>query len=220
MCLYQHLQRPENRVDETDYQKQWRRQLGRDGIPHGYLPVYRWYLKHANPASVERATPPRGGLTITRAINPSISFYRYLYHTAGEEYLWGDRRRMSDEELGPLISQDLIHVMVLYCHGVPAGFYELSLKRDAESQVKYFALLPGFKGDGLGNYMLNAALVQAGKRDLPLVLDTCTLDHPIALENYKARGFTVISGEDEIYLDPRLDGTVPPESGKHVPLSQ
>jgi len=203
---------------ESDYQREWQRQLAREDIPDKHLPVYRWYLRHANPASVKSAEPPRDGLIIMRAVNPPISFYRYLYHTAGEEYLWGDRRRMSDAELAPLISPDHIHLMVLYSDGVPAGFYELSTQRKTESQVKYFALLPGFKGGGLGSYMLTAAVVQAGKRGLPLVLDTCTLDHPIALENYKARGFTVMHGENEIYLDPRLDGTVPPESGKHVPI--
>lgn len=202
----------------TDYQREWQRQLARDGIPDQHLPVYRWYLRHDDPASVEPAASPREGLTIIRAVNPTISFYRYLYHTAGEEYLWGDRRRMSDADLAPLISPDHIHLMILYCDGVPAGFYELSVRRETESQVKYFALLPGFKGGGLGSYMLTAAIVQAGRRSLPLVLDTCTLDHPVALENYKARGFVVTHGEDEIYLDPRLDGTVPPESAKHVPM--
>jgi len=205
-------------MSETDYQREWQRQLTRDDIPERHLPVYRWYLRHEDPTSVAPATPPRDGLTIMRAVNPSISFYRYLYHTAGEEYLWGDRRRMSDTELAALIAPDHIHLMVLYCDGVPAGFYELSVRRETESHVRYFALLPGFTGGGLGSFMLNAAIVQAGKRGLPLVLDTCTLDHPIALENYKARGFIVMYGEDEIYLDPRLDGTVPPKSGKHVPI--
>ncbi|MGI9354068.1 MAG: GNAT family N-acetyltransferase [Rhizobiaceae bacterium] len=205
-------------MSETEYQRQWQRQLARNDVPDKHLPVYRWYLRHDDPGSVEPATPPREGLKIMRAVNPPISFYRYLYHTAGEEYLWGDRRRMGDEELAPLISPDHIHLMVLYSDGAPAGFYELSTHRETESHVKYFALLPDFKGGGLGSYMLNAAIVQAGERGLPVVLDTCTLDHPIALENYKARGFVVMHGEDETYLDPRLDGTVSPESGKHIPI--
>ncbi len=206
-------------MKETDYQKQWQRQLERTDVPDRHLPVYRWYLRHDDPAEVEAMEPPRDDLTIMRAAKPQISFYRYLYHTAGEEYLWGDRRRMSDEELSPLISPRHIHVMVLYASGVPAGFYELSTRREAESHIKYFALLPGFTGQGLGSYLLNAAIVQAGKRGLPLILDTCTLDHPIALENYRARGFHVIDGRDEVYLDPRLDGTVPPDTGKHLPVA-
>lgn len=205
-------------MSPTQYEQQWQRQLARTGVPEKHLPVYRWYLRLEDPASVTPSTPPRDDLTIMRAVDPTISFYRYLYHTAGEDYLWGDRRRMNDADLAAAIAPDHIHLMVLYCGGVPAGFYELSFGRGAESHIKYFALLPGFTGGGLGGFMLNAAIVQAGKRGLPLVLDTCTLDHPVALENYMARGFMVTHGEDEIYLDPRLDGTVPPGSGKHVPI--
>ena len=204
-------------MSETEYQCQWKRQLERDDIPAGHLPVYRWYLRHEKPALVKPINQPLANLKLVRAVNPPISFYRYLYHTAGEEYLWGDRRRLSDAELASLISPDHIHVMVLYCNGVPAGFYELCTASEEQCDIKYFALLPGFTGAGLGKYLLNSALVHAGKRGLPVVLDTCTLDHPNALENYRARGFEITNGEDEIYPDPRLDGTVPCESGAHVP---
>jgi len=116
-----------------------------------------------------------------------------------------------------LISPEDIHVNVLYVGGVPAGFFELDFRNKQLSNLKYFALLPDFTGVGLGNYMLNACIHAAGQfNPIPLSVDTCTLDHPIALENYKARGFVPWYGEDEIYPDPRLDGTVPPNSGQHV----
>ncbi|MDD9908301.1 MAG: GNAT family N-acetyltransferase [Ahrensia sp.] len=202
----------------TDYEREWQRQLARTDIPRGHLPVYRWYLQLDDPASVAPPVAPRSGITITHAKKPTIAFYRFLYHTAGEDYLWGDRRRRSDEDLMQLISPDHILIMVMYCDGVPAGFYELDTISNDESEIRYFALLPGFLGGGLGRYLLDSAIVHAGKRNVPLVLDTCTLDHPIALENYKARGFRIVGGEDETYPDPRADGTVPRDAGKHVPL--
>lgn len=205
-------------MGETTYQAEWLRQLARKDIPALHLPVHRWYLTHPDPASVEERTAPREDLTFVRAHKPSIEFYRFLYHSAGEEYLWGDRRRMSNEQLLPLICQDTIHIVVMYAAGVPAGFFELSFRRKESSNLKYFALLPGFQGGGMGSTMLNRCIrYAASQQAVPLSVDTCTLDHPIALENYRNRGFVFDRGEDEIYPDPRLDGTVPPHAGKHVP---
>jgi len=208
-------------VSETTYTIESKRQAAREEIPPGHLGVHRWYLRFEEPQDVVAPEPPRDGLTIVRAKNPSVSFYRFLYHTAGEEYLWADRRRLSDVELAALISSDSIHLMVLYADGVPCGFFELDFKRDDLTNLKYFALLPGFKGEGLGHFMLSSCIHMAGQHQaVPLTVDTCTLDHPIALENYKARGFEPWYGEDEIYADPRLDGTVPPDVGKHVPMAR
>ena len=101
---------------------------------------------------------------------------------------------------------------------MPAGFFELDFADAAATNLKYFALLPGFTGKGLGRFMLNACVSYVVERNSgPLTLDTCTLDHPVALLNYQARGFQIYHSEDEIYPDPRLDGTVPFDAGPHLP---
>jgi len=204
----------------TVYEREWERQKARTGLPPLHLPVHRWYLRLDEPWEIAPPTAPQDGLTLIRAGNPSIQFYRFLYHTAGEEYVWGDRRRMSDADLSARIHDRDIHVMVLYRDGTPAGFFEMDFRKETHSEIKYFALLPGFIGGGLGSYMLTSAIVYAGQRQLPLILDTCTLDHSSALENYKKRGFVVYREEDEEYDDPRLDGTIPRSAGKHVPLAE
>jgi len=168
----------------------------------------------------EGKTAPSDDLAIVRAVNPTIGFYRFLYHTAGEEFVWGDRRRMSDKQLALLIGNPDVHVMVLYKSGTPAGFFEINFSDPNSSEIKYFALLPGFIGQGLGSYMLNQGIVYGGQRKVPLELDTCTLDHSSALENYLKRGFEIYHEEDEEYPDPRLDGTMPRHVGKHVPLAE
>ena len=110
--------------------------------------------------------------------------------------------------------------MVLYKSGTPAGFFEVDFRQSDSTEIKYFALLPGNIGLGLGGYMLNQAIRYAGRRKVPLVLDTCTLDHGSALENYLKRGFVIYDRQDEEYPDPRLDGTIPRQAGKHVPLAE
>lgn len=205
---------------ETMYEAEWQRQRGRTGLPPKHLPVHRWYLRLDEPWNVEDRDPPSDDLMIVRAHQPTVAFYRFLYHTAGEEFVWGDRRRMSDEKLASLISNDDVHVMVMYKAGTPAGFFDINFSEPDSTEIKYFALLPGFIGQGLGGYMLNQAIRYGGQRKVPLLLDTCTLDHPSALENYKKRGFVIYDEDDEQYPDPRLDGTMPREAGKHVPLAE
>ena len=207
-------------MSETIYEAEWKRQLGRTGLPPKHLPVHRWYLRLDEPWNVEDRSPPSDDLTIIRAHQPTVAFYRFLYHTAGEEFVWGDRRRMSDEKLAGLISDENVHVMVMYKAGTPAGFFDINFSEPDSTEIKYFALLPGFIGQGLGSYMLNQAIRYGGQRKVPLLLDTCTLDHPSALENYKKRGFVIYEEDDEQYPDPRLDGTMPREAGKHVPLAE
>ena len=205
---------------ETLYEAEWQRQRQRSDLPPKHLAVHRWYLRLEEPWTVEDRKPPSDDLAIIRANQPTVAFYRFLYHTAGEEFVWGDRRRMSDEKLASLIGDDKVHVMVMYKAGTPAGFFDINFSEPDSTEIKYFALLPGFIGQGLGSYMLNQAIRYGGQRQVPLLLDTCTLDHPSALENYKKRGFVIYDEDDEAYPDPRLDGTMPREAGKHVPLAE
>ncbi|MEM1040931.1 MAG: GNAT family N-acetyltransferase [Pseudomonadota bacterium] len=208
----------------TLYETEWVRQKSRTDVPEGHLPVHRWYLRHDNPTSLPKPAPPQPALTIMRAVRPTINFYRFLYHTVGEDYLWGDRRRMDDATLMADVHQETTHVMVLYRDGVPAGFYQLDYapkprkKSDpAATEIAYFGLLPGFTGGGLGSYMLSCAVEQAAMAAKPVTLNTCTLDHPVALQNYLKRGFAIIDEDDEFYPDPRLDGTIIPTAAQQVP---
>ena len=207
-------------MGQSTYEIEWERQRARTGLPPKHLAVHRWYLRMDKPWEVADRDPPMDGLTIMRAHDPSIAFYRFLYHTAGEEFVWGDRRRMSDETLAGLIKNPDVHVMVLYKQGTPAGFFDINFSDPNETEIKYFALLPGFIGQGLGSYLLTQSIRYAGQRKVPLVLDTCTLDHPSALENYRKRGFVVYDEDDEEYPDPRLDGTIRRDAGQHVPLAE
>ena len=60
-------------------------------------------------------------------------------------------------------------------------------------EIAYFGLAPRFIGKGFGGYLLSHAIKSAwaweGTRRV--WVHTCTLDHPTALQNYKARGLEV-----------------------------
>ena len=49
-------------------------------------------------------------------------------------------------------------------------------------------------------------------------LHTCTFDHPAALAFYQRSGFRPFRRQVEVVNDPRLDGTVPRDVARHVPV--
>jgi GNAT superfamily N-acetyltransferase len=93
----------------------------------------------------------------------------------------------------------------LLVRGMPAGWFELHRSAD-ESEIAYFGLLPSFTGQRLGPALLTRATEEAWRSDpMRVWLHTCSLDHPAALRNYKARGFTPYreeAYEAKIPIDP------------------
>ena len=143
-------------------------------------------------------------LAILRARKPTISFYRYLYHTVGEPWLWYERRTMSDDTLSGIIHDNKVSIFVLYVAGVPAGFAELDARIEAEIELAYFGLVPEFIGRGLGSYFLRWAVDKAWSAEPRRVwVNTCSLDHPQALTMYQKAGFTPYRRDTKSIEDPR-----------------
>lgn len=154
-------------------------------------------------------TPPAPEVAVVRAMRPTVSFYRYLYNAVGQEWLWYERRQISDEQLRAIIHHPQIEIYVLYFDGVPAGYGELNLQHMPDLELAYFGLMPEFIGKGLGKFFLNAmidlAWVHAPRR---VWLHTCTLDHPHALAVYQRAGFAPYKQEIKIFEDPRTMGVI------------
>jgi hypothetical protein len=72
----------------------------------------------------EPSRPLPADVSVVHARAPTVGFYRYLYNTVGEEYLWWLRRVAGDAEIASLLADPRISVHVLYRDGAPAGFYE------------------------------------------------------------------------------------------------
>ncbi|MBX2830586.1 MAG: GNAT family N-acetyltransferase [Rhodospirillales bacterium] len=165
------------------------------------------------PDRVPAIIPP-GKVAIVRADHPTLSFYRYLYNTVGEPWLWWQRRLLSDDELAEILAKPETHVYVLYVAGVPAGFAELDLsdlENDGVIDLHYMGLLPEFIGKGFGKYLLKWAIDTAWSlKPTRVTVNTCTLDHPSALGAYQRAGFVVYDQRTDIVDDPRDVGLIPP----------
>jgi hypothetical protein len=58
-----------------------------EDLPTGKLKIAITYLEMRNTPQPRALTPPSSKINITPAINPTVSFYRYLYNTVGGPWL-------------------------------------------------------------------------------------------------------------------------------------
>jgi GNAT superfamily N-acetyltransferase len=169
------------------------------------------YLEMLARPAPRRVPAPLDKLALMRAENCTVSFYRYLYNTVGEPWLWFERRLITDNALAALIHQPTIEIFVLFVRGVPAGFFELDAAAPRETKLCYFGLVPDFIGRRLGPYLLQAAIDRAwSSRPIERFwLHTSTFDHPAALRVYQQAGFVVYARRQVAFEDPRERGILP-----------
>lgn len=161
------------------------------------------------PSDSSRMLPD--GVRVDHARHCSVPYYRYLYDTVGEPWLWWMRRTASDAELAALLSLPAISVHALVKDGEPAGFYELDRRNPQVVNLAYFGLMPWAIGTGLGRAFLRHAIDTAWTEGRAAVtVNTCTADHPRALPAYLAAGFQRLRTVREVWPVPmRLGLRVP-----------
>lgn len=142
-----------------------------------------------------RAVPPPAlPVSIVRARQPPVHFYRYLYETVGGGYVWVERRKLDDEALAAIIQDDGVELYVIHVDGVPAGYGELDFRTPGVADLAYFGLIPEFVGRGIGRYFLDQLISIAWSRAIErMTVNTCTLDHPSALPLYQKAGFEPVA---------------------------
>lgn len=177
----------------------------------GKLEVTTTYLEMTAPPGESLPHPPAGQrVALMRAERPPVSFYRFLYNTIGEPWLWWERRALDDAALARVIQDDRIEIYVLYVDGVPAGYAELDRRRGDRININFFGIMPAYIGRGFGSYLLGAAIdIAWSYRPERVTVDTCTLDHPRALPLYQRFGFVPVSRSTKVIDDPRITGLIP-----------
>jgi GNAT superfamily N-acetyltransferase len=151
--------------------------------------VTRTYLRMARPEQLRPARPvPNAGAV--RLSPCTTGRYRELYAAVGGPWRWHDRDAWSDERLAAHLADPSVSVFLFVVQDNPAGYFELQRHDDGDVEIAYFGLFPDQIGKGYGGAMLTAAASEAWRLGATSVwLHTCTLDHPRALDNYRARGF-------------------------------
>jgi ribosomal protein S18 acetylase RimI-like enzyme len=160
----------------------------------------RTYLELKTPGQFHAAFGDFPDLTVRRVPPPEATprLYRDCYRTVGEAFHWRDRWDWTDEEIRVLLADPDISLHVATRGGRLAGWYELRRLPDDDSvEIAYFGIVAAEFGRGLGKHLLSCAVRDAwAMKPARVWLHTCTLDHPNALPNYRARGFVEYKKED------------------------
>lgn len=157
-----------------------------------------------DPANAGHEPSPPDDVRLERLRSCPVSFYRYLYHEVGRAWGWTDRDAWPDDRLRGYLDDAAVSIWLCSLGGAPAGYFELKRDPDGSVELVYFGLVRDALGRGLGAWLLEAAIHAAWQSDpasgatrtTRVWLHTCTLDHPAALPNYRARGFHIFRTED------------------------
>jgi GNAT superfamily N-acetyltransferase len=157
----------------------------------------RTYLELKRAEDLRRAAAPSEQVSVHQVDNCAPSFWRRLYSEVGAQYHWVDRLVWTDDDIREYLADPAVSLWILSVDGGVAGYFELRRHPDDSVEIAYFGLLPAYVGRGLGKYLLSEAAGRAWELAPARVwLHTSTLDHPSALPNYLARGFTVFKVEE------------------------
>jgi len=152
---------------------------------------------------------------------PGLDWYRFLYRTVGENWLWFSRLTLDDEALAKLIHDPAIQVHALRYNGRDAGMLELDARRFPDVEISFLGVVQELIGRGAGRFLLNRALEIAWARSpRRMTVHTCTLDHPRALGFYLRSGFIPYARSVEVADDPRLHGLLPRSAAPQIPIME
>ena len=190
---------------------------GYSDVPAGKIAAIVTHLEMtARPAP---RPDPAGAWSLRRVETPPLDWFRDLYRRVGEEWLWFSRIRMPDVELAARLHAPQFEVYALVDDGLDEGFLELDFRESGQCEIGMFGVTAKLVGTGAGHWLMNRALDIAWSRPVERVwLHTCTFDHPAALAFYQRSGFRPFRRQVEVVDDPRLDGTVPRDMARHVPV--
>lgn len=126
--------------------------------------------------------------------NCPVWYFLNLYDAVGQDYEWRDLHELPKEELEAFVLDPQVNLYTYLRKGWPHGFFVLDTRAEGVTDLAYFGLVPEAVGTGQGTWLLQTAILMGW--DVPgtgkLTVNTCTLDHPRALQQYQRHGFRPI----------------------------
>ncbi|WP_372922228.1 GNAT family N-acetyltransferase [Roseovarius sp.] len=169
-------------------------------IPAGTEVSFRiTYLEMQDDPGLDAPEMPEG-VRLEHAVNPPVRFFLTMYEAVGRDYEWRDRFDQAEkdpEKLAGFVGDPLVEMWVAYAKGWPQGFFMLDRRESGVCDLAYFGLVPEAVGTGLGGTLLRTAIAKGWTRGVSkMTVNTCTLDHPRALDLYQKMGFRPVAAED------------------------
>ena len=168
------------------------------------------------PLRPERSDQP---WALARVDNPDPSWYRSLFRRVGEDWLWFSRLQMTDDELRKVLHHAGNETYAFKSRENEEGLVELNFRQEGACELSYFGLTPPLIGNGAGRWLMNRVLEVVWSRPVTRFwVNTCSLDHPGALDFYIRTGFVPFRRQIEIAADPRAIGLLPKTAAPQIPL--
>jgi len=151
-----------------------------------------YYLEMLNPEALCPKQAP-DGFEISMIDPPSPQINRRFYEDVGGPWDWNERLVWSDDQWSAYANRPDVETWVSSLDGQEVGYFELESQAEGSVEIRYFGLLSEYIGRGLGGALLTVAVRRAWAMDNTrrVWVHTCTKDHPLALDNYRRRGFIV-----------------------------
>jgi len=190
---------------------------GYSDIPRGKIAAVVTHLEMLERPAI--APDAHGAWTLRHVSVPDLDWFRELYRSIGAEWLWFSRLRMSDAELAARIQSPATKIYALVHDGRDEGLVHLDFSEPNQSELSLFGVTAKLIGTGAARFLMNCALERAWRPGVTRVwLHTCSFDHPNALAFYQRAGFRPFRRQVEVADDPPLDGTLPRDVARHVPI--
>lgn len=192
--------------------------MGLIAVPDDQLATIVTTLEMARKPPLRPLPPSR--LRLVRWAKPSADAYRTLFRRVGAPWLWFSRLAMDEDALLAIIHDPAIEIYAVNDPGgIEVGMLELDLRHQATAELSYFGFIPELTGRGHGRWLMGEALARCWRPGIGrVIVHTCTLDHPSALNFYRAQGFVAVRRTVETFADPRVAGLLPAEVAPHVPM--
>jgi GNAT superfamily N-acetyltransferase len=182
------------------------------------IPVVITYLEMTKKQPHEQLPLPAAKLAFLRAERLPVAMFRFLYSAVGGRWFWWERCRLSDADIAAIIHDPKVELYIFHVDGSPAGYAEIDRREDGVVNLNHLGLMQEFIGRGLGQYLLRQTVETAWLSGPErITVDTCTLDHPAALQTYQRVGFEPYAQKRIEIADPRLTGEVPMHFEPNLP---
>lgn len=172
------------------------------------MKVTTWSLQATEPSGREPRPFPED-VRWERVPGMTPEYARFLYGFIGGDWYWVDRLGWTRQQWVDDVTAPATEFWLLTGEGAPLGYAQIhaELEEDgAHVEILHLGLAGSATGRGLGGRLLEHTIAAAWslpeRFELPPVarvwVHTCSLDHPSALANYRARGLELFrTDEDE-----------------------
>ena len=191
---------------------------GYSDVPAGKIAAVVTHLEMtARPAP---RPDPAGAWTLRRVDVPALDWFRDLYGRVGEQWLWISRIRMPDAELAAIVQSPQIEIYALAHEGRDEGLLEMDFREPGQCEIVSFGR---HRKTGRNRRRPLADEPRAGAshgrgRSRASGCTPAPSIIPPHSPSTSARAFAHSAGRSRWSNDPRLDGTVPRDVARHVPV--